>query len=225
VQPAVVVVGADAPFGAAIVQRLAGDDHRVIALAYDALPGDCTGARAGSLEAVDLAAFMKREFPDVRPRAMVYVPRRTVARSIEATAVEDLVGVTDATLVGAEVAARYFLEHRDRNVPGQLVLMSGWAAMGLPFATAAAAASGGLIGLARSWALELAPSGIGVNAVVAGAGVEDSPWESAPRPIGRAPTEHEIAHAVAFFVDPRSHAINGQVLFVCGGLTPGIIPA
>lgn len=83
---------------------------------------------------------------------------------------------------------------------------------------------GGLLGLTRSWALELAPSGITVNAVVAGAGVVGSDWDRSLPPIGRHLTEEDVAHAVAFFLDERSGAINGQVLFVCGGRTPGIIP-
>lgn len=223
-QSAVLLVGADAPFGAAIAQRLAGDRDRVVALGHEYVPAGCCGAITGPVEHADLAALMQREFAGVHPRAMIYVPRRCVTRSIERTSVEDLVATTDATLVGAEVATRYFLEHRQPNAPGQVVLVSGWVALGLPFATAGAAASGGLIGLARSWALELAPGGVTVNAVVAGAGVDNSAWETASRPIGRAPTDEDVAHAVAFLVDPRSHAINGQVLSVCGGLTPGIIP-
>jgi NAD(P)-dependent dehydrogenase (short-subunit alcohol dehydrogenase family) len=96
--------------------------------------------------------------------------------------------------------------------------------MGLPGATTASAVTGGLIGLARSWALELGPEGITVNAVVAGAGVEGSDWEQALPPIGHHPTDDEVAHAVTFFLDERSGGVNGQVLFVCGGLTPGIMP-
>ena len=110
------------------------------------------------------------------------------------------------------------------RIGGILILLSGWAAMGLPFASAAAAVMGGVVGLARSWALELAPSGITVNAVVAGAGVVGTNWNRSLPPIGRNPTEEEVARAVAFLLDDYSGGINGQVLFVCGGRTPGIIP-
>ncbi len=150
------------------------------------------------------------------------VPQRPRVARISDVLPEDLIAAVDKALVGAEVSARYLLS--TGSGPGRLIIISGWAAMGLPGASTAAAAMGGLLGLTRSWALELGPSGITVNAVVAGAGVDGSNWDRSLPPIGRHPSEEDVAHAVAFFADERSGAINGQVLFVCGGLTPGIIP-
>ena len=207
-KPNVVVVGGDVPFGAAVVKRLEADGFGVAALAAsdDPQPG--------------LAALR----PDLSPQALVFLPRRPRVRRIADLEAEELISGTDAALVGAESSARYLLKSAPDGTPRRLVLVSGWAALGLPGATTASAVAGGLIGLAKSWALELGPAGVTVNAVVAGPGVEGSQWEKALPPIGRHPGDDDIAHAVRFFIDERSGGVNGQVMFVCGGLTPGIMP-
>jgi 3-oxoacyl-[acyl-carrier protein] reductase len=173
----------------------------------------------------DLEAALKKLKPDFSPHRVVVVPRKPATTSLSDLAAEDFIGTTEEALVGAETAARYLLNVAPAGQARRLVLLSGWAVMGLPRATTASAVMGGMIGLAKSWALELGPEGITVNAIVAGAGVDGSDWEKALPPIGHHPTNEEIAHAVTFFLDERSGGVNGQVLFVCGGLTPGIIPS
>ena len=51
---------------------------------------------------------------------------------------------------------------------GRIVLISSRAVLGLATRTAYAATKAGLIGMARTWALELGPDGITVNAVAPG---------------------------------------------------------
>jgi NAD(P)-dependent dehydrogenase (short-subunit alcohol dehydrogenase family) len=221
------IVGCDAPYGRAIAARAMKDGHGVAGVSYRAPCGE--GAfpviLVPDLHTADLPARMEAQLPGFRPCAMVVIPRPPRTATVAETSAEDFVAAADEALVGAEVAARYLLCRRAATRPAQIVLLSGWAAVGLPFASTGAAISGGLLGLARSWALELAPDGITVNAVVAGAGVIGSGWDTAIPPIGRMPTEDDVAHAVAFLIDERSAAINGQALFVCGGLTAGVIPA
>lgn len=89
-----------------------------------------------------------------------------------------------------------------------------------------AAAKAGLVGLARSLALELAPS-ITVNVVAPGAIdtailASDSPERRAAReaeiPLGRIGTAEEVAEAIAFLLAPTSGYITGTTLHVNGGL-------
>ncbi len=204
----VLVVGTDAPFGAGIVKRLRADGYEV-------------GGIAGT---AGLEAALGKLEPGFVPHRMVVVPRRPTVTPVSELAPEDLIGDTDEALVGAETAARHLLMSATKGSARRLVLLSGWAVMGLPGATTASAIAGGLVGLAKSWALELAPEGVTVNAVVAGPGVDGSEWEATLPPTGAHPTDDQIAHAVAFFLDERSGGVNGQVMFVCGGLTPGIMP-
>jgi 3-oxoacyl-[acyl-carrier protein] reductase len=95
-----------------------------------------------------------------------------------------------------------------------------------PGRTAYAAAKSAQIGLARSWARELAPHGITVNTVAPGfVPVErhaDVPAQErdayvATVPTGRFGTPAEIAHAVSFFASEGAAYVTGQRLVVDGG--------
>jgi 3-oxoacyl-[acyl-carrier protein] reductase len=82
------------------------------------------------------------------------------------------------------------------------------------------------IGLMRSWARELAPSGITVNTVAPGfipverhadvpGGVRDTYLASVPA--GRMGTPEDIAHAVSFLASDQAGFITGQRIVVDGG--------
>jgi 3-oxoacyl-[acyl-carrier protein] reductase len=117
---------------------------------------------------------------------------------------------------------------------GRIVLLSSLAALGLQTRTAYAATKAGLIGMARTWALELAPHGITVNVVAPGpiadtamlhevvpAGSEREAKLAAGIPVRRLGRPDDVAHAVMFFAAPESGFITGQTLFVCGGASVG----
>ena len=87
-----------------------------------------------------------------------------------------------------------------------------------------------VVGLTRAMALELAPRQITVNVVapgpvrtpmLAGRSEEDLARFSAGYPGGRMPEPEDIAQAVAFFADPATRFITGQVLLVDGGRSLG----
>jgi len=86
------------------------------------------------------------------------------------------------------------------------------------------------IGLARSWARELAQLGITVNMVAPGfipverhADVPDEVRSAylASVPAGRLGTREDVAHAVSFFVSEAAGFITGQRLVVDGGRSLG----
>jgi NAD(P)-dependent dehydrogenase (short-subunit alcohol dehydrogenase family) len=119
---------------------------------------------------------------------------------------------------------------------GRILLISSRAALGLATRTAYSATKAGMIGMARTWALELAPDGITVNVVAPGPIREtemfhavvpaDSPREealAAAIPVKRLGAPDDVARAVMFFASPNSSFITGQTLFVCGGSSIGSI--
>ncbi|MGG1550234.1 SDR family oxidoreductase [Paenibacillus ferrarius] len=89
-------------------------------------------------------------------------------------------------------------------------------------------AKSAMIGMTRSWASELGPSGIRVNLVAPGwipverhAGADTGGY-AAGVPLGRVGEPADIAAAVVFLASPGAKFITGQCLSVNGGNTFGI---
>jgi NAD(P)-dependent dehydrogenase (short-subunit alcohol dehydrogenase family) len=107
---------------------------------------------------------------------------------------------------------------------GRIVLIGSRTASGAAGRSQYAATKAALVGMARSWAIELAPRGITVNVVAPAA--TDTPMlhdhargAVPPRtpPIGRFVRPEEVAALVAFVLSDDAAAITGQQLVICGG--------
>ena len=116
---------------------------------------------------------------------------------------------------------------------GKIVNISSRASLGKMDRTVYATCKAGMIGMARTWALELAPYHINVNNVAPGPIATDlfkntNPPESPKTkailksvPLGKLGRPEDIANAVAFLASDEASYITGQTLFVCGGVTIG----
>jgi 3-oxoacyl-[acyl-carrier protein] reductase len=107
---------------------------------------------------------------------------------------------------------------------GRIVLIGSRTANGAPGRSQYAATKAALVGMARSWAIELAPRGITVNVIAPAA--TDTPMLQdtsrgavAPRvpPIGRFVRPEEVAALTSFILSDEAAAITGQQLVICGG--------
>ena len=118
---------------------------------------------------------------------------------------------------------------------GRIVNMASRAALGKELRTAYAASKAALVGMTRVWALELGAHGITANAVGPGP-IRTELFDRAnppgsPRtqqiidsvPVKRVGTAGDVAHAVAYLLDERSGFVTGQTLYVCGGMTVGVV--
>ncbi|MBV8744047.1 MAG: SDR family oxidoreductase, partial [Xanthobacteraceae bacterium] len=116
------------------------------------------------------------------------------------------------------------------------ILISSRGALGLQTRSAYSATKAGMIGMGRTWALELAPHGITVNMIAPGpiAGTEmfheivpaGSAREAALAqqiPVRRLGRPDDVANAVMFFAAREASFVTGQVLYVCGGASVGTL--
>jgi 3-oxoacyl-[acyl-carrier protein] reductase len=156
---------------------------------------------------------------------------------VEDTTVEDLAAVMDVNLRSALLATQALLPAMRNAGFGRIVNIASRAALGKELRSAYAASKAGLIGLTRTWALELGGQGITVNCIGPGpigtelfrrANPDNSPKTRAiieGVPVKRLGTPDDIAHAAAFFLDDRAGFVTGQTIYVCGGLTVGLAGA
>jgi 3-oxoacyl-[acyl-carrier protein] reductase len=113
---------------------------------------------------------------------------------------------------------------------GKVVIVASRAYLGARNHVHYVASKAAVVGYTRAVAMELAPRDISVNAIAPG--LIDTPLlqsltperrkaQEALQPTGRAGQPQDVANAVAFFANPVTDFITGQVLFVDGGKSLG----
>ena len=152
---------------------------------------------------------------------------------LESTSLEDFEQVMMLNARTAMICAQALLPAMREQHFGRIVSITSRTTLGKEKRSAYSASKGALAAMTRTWALELAPDGITVNAVAPGP-IETEAFKknnplSDPRtssiingiPVKRLGTPADVAQAVSFFLDKNSGFITGQTLYVCGGLTLG----
>jgi NAD(P)-dependent dehydrogenase (short-subunit alcohol dehydrogenase family) len=144
---------------------------------------------------------------------------------------EAFTSVIDANLTGAFRVARRAIPKMMRARTGRLVFMSSVAGLtGSAGQVNYASSKAGLVGMARSFARELASRNITCNVVAPGpittdmtAALTDEQRGALVEavPLARAGTPEEVAAAVVFLASPEAAYITGAVLPVDGGLGMG----
>ena len=234
-----VITGASKGIGHATAELLASSGHKVVGL-----------ARTEPADNSAFAEFHTVDLSDESARGEVF---RDIAARLPVDGVLNNVGLVnpapleDITLTGfdqvIDVNLRCTLQLTQAMVPGmkergwgRIVSTSSLVAAGVPHRTSYAAAKTALISFTRSWALELAPHGITVNAVAPGPVATElfntnNPPGSESRqryidgiPMKRTGTPEEIAAANAFFFSDGGAFTTGQCLFVDGGSSTGRAP-
>jgi NAD(P)-dependent dehydrogenase (short-subunit alcohol dehydrogenase family) len=238
VERTAIVTGGSAGIGAAICRGLLDAGYEVISLARR--PASA-GARLESI-CVDLADSVATQeavqsLAKRRPVSTIVHNAGAVREKVlEETTHDDLSTLFNLHMACALTLVQANLAHMKAEHFGRVVLVSTRAILGLAKRTAYSATKAGMIGLSRTWALELAPVGITVNAVAPGPIEETAifndiiPTDSPKRPaivqsipVKRLGLPDDVARAVLFFTAPENSFVTGQTLFVCGGTSVGSI--
>lgn len=217
-----VVTGSASGIGRAIAARLLGDGWRVVGL--DKAPSELPSARFDSI-AVDLTDFERLEnvlagLRDVT--AVVHAAGFMRTASLGSLKSDDGAAMWRLHVDVAAILANALLPRMSSG--GRMVLIGSRTASGAPGRSQYAATKAALIGMARSWAVELAPRGVTVNVVAPGATetpmLTDPAREGTPPrkpPIGRFIRPAEVAALTAFLLSADAGAITGQQIVICGG--------
>lgn len=155
---------------------------------------------------------------------------------IEQAKPEDITALAQLHLGAALTLVQAFLPAMKARGFGRVLFNASRAALGAKTRTAYSASKAGMIGMARTWALELAEHGITVNVVAPGPILTDNFWGIVPKgspqetdlasrlPVGRLGTPADVTRAFMFFAEPENGFVTGQTLYVCGGASIGGVP-
>ncbi|RAU21315.1 short-chain dehydrogenase [Paramagnetospirillum kuznetsovii] len=230
-----VITGGARGIGAAIARKLRSDGLRVIVVDRDS-PATDTADEFLQLDLADapnLTAGLERIILGRRVTRLVNNAGIVMPASLEDADPDSFGRVVDVNLIAPMLCAKAVLPAMKAAHYGRIVNISSRAALGKELRTAYSATKAGLIGMSKTWALELAPYGITVNVVGPGpintelfakvnpAGDARTQAIMNAIPVKRLGTPEDVAQAVAFFCAEGSGFVTGQVLYVCGGLTIG----
>lgn len=233
-----IITGANKGIGADLAARLLEQDYTVISVArhdpevshpnLHSVAADLLEPQAVQKAADDIAG--RFEVTHLIHNAGLIWPAL-----VEDAKPDDITGLAQLHLGSALTLLQASLPSMKEKGFGRVMFNASRAALGAPTRTAYSASKAGMIGMARTWALELAPHGITVNVVAPGPILTDNFWGIVEKdsdrqaalakqiPVGRLGTVEDVTRAFLFFCAPESGFVTGQTLYVCGGASVGTL--
>lgn len=227
------VTGATRGIGAAVSRRLHAAGHTVVGIARR----EPTESFPGTFHAADLTdpAETDRVLQEIARLHAVDGIVNNVGWALPEPVAELSLSafwqVMNVNLQPALLAARIFVPAMTDRRWGRIVNVASTVVLGAPGRSTYAAAKSALVSFTRSWALELAPSNVTVNAVAPGntategfrsgclPGSEKESRLVRAVPMKRLGRPEEVAAAVSFLLSEEAAYVTGQTLFVDGGVS------
>jgi NAD(P)-dependent dehydrogenase (short-subunit alcohol dehydrogenase family) len=232
------ITGASKGIGLATAQRIAKDGGTVIGIARSAegvqFPGPFfTADLISESETAEVLTQITAQF---EVDQLVNNAGKTTSSLLTQTTSKEFEEILQINMRAPMQCLQACLPAMIRKGRGRVVNISSRAALGMVKRTAYAGAKSGLIGMTRTWALELGAQGITVNAVAPGPVatelyLKNNPMSPEAReafasriPLKRVGTPEDIAGAITYLLSDDASFVTGQVLYVCGGLSVGATP-
>ena len=238
-QPVALLTGGSSGIGAATCRLLLAAGYQVISL--DRNPGRIESPDLQEVQ-VDLtdveatrtvAAQLARQF---RITTVVHNAGAVRQQPLELVSAKDLEILTHLHIAAPIALVQANLATMKAQHFGRVILISTRAVLGLANRTVYSATKAAMLGVARTWALELGAHGITANVIAPGPiEATDVFHDIVPRdspklpaiieaiPVKRLGRPEDVARAVMFFAAPEAGFVTGQTLFVCGGTSVGSI--
>jgi NAD(P)-dependent dehydrogenase (short-subunit alcohol dehydrogenase family) len=235
----VLITGGSSGIGAATCRAFLAAGYRVISLDRDPSPTQSPALHEVRVDLEDVAATaqaameVSRQFPVT---TLVHNAGAVRERPLEQVTPEDLSRLSNLHVAAAISLVQAALPTMKAQHFGRIVLISSRAVLGLARRTAYAASKAAMLGLARTWALELGAHGITANVVAPGpiaatrvfhdiipADSSKLPGIIQAIPVRRLGRPEDVARAILFFAAREAGFVTGQTLFVCGGTSVGSI--
>ena len=233
----VLITGASQGIGREIATRATEDGYRVINLDQKAPKTLLKDEVFHPIDLTDVNAI-DNLMPQLLARQPIVrlVNNAGIIRpaALEQTTVDDFDAVMAINLRAPMLLTQHLFPGMRKAKFGRIVSIASRAALGKEERTVYAGSKAGLIGMTKTWALEMAQYGITVNAIGPGPIATElftsgNPPD-APKtikilqsiPVQRMGQPEDVAHAVASLLDDRAGFITGQIHYVCGGMTVGL---
>ena len=233
-----IITGGSKGIGADLGQRLVAKGYDVVSLSRR--PPEWSDARLQHVEVdlLDADATQQAAAEIAKQHEVSHLVHNAGIiwpNLLEEATSADLAGLTQLHLGAPLILLQACLPSMKARGFGRVMFNGSRAALGVPTRTAYSATKAGIIGMARTWALELAPHGITVNVVSPGPVQTDNFWDIIPKgstreaelakrlPVGRLGTVRDISNAFLYFCDPENGFVTGQTLYVCGGASIGTV--
>ena len=226
------VTGGSAGIGLSIAEKLLDKGYEVISL--DVQPPKLKKVKHIQVDLTDTEATAKA-VKGIKATTLIHNAGVIRPALLPDVKLEDFEALANLHLAAPVILMQALLPAMKAANFGRVVLVSSRAVLGLPTRTSYSATKAGMLGMARTWALELAPSGITVNVVAPGP-VKTANFHSiipedpaavakveAAIPVKRLGQPGDVARAVLFFADREAGFVTGQVLYVCGGTSVGTL--
>ena len=223
------ITGGNSGIGEALAKKLVGEGQRVVSVGLEKpawTHGLLTAYRADLASLAETRAIAEEICRDHAVDCLVHNAGIILPNLLPDAKPEDILTLAQLHLGAPMLLTQAAMEGMRSRRFGRIVFVSSRAAMGAVTRSAYSATKAGVHGMARTWALELASSGITVNVVAPGyigtemvRAIDEKVLNERiiPQiPVGRLGEPEEIARCVVFLASDDAGFISGSTISANG---------